>query len=280
MTTGVAVVGDDLAAGLRDRLVGRGHLGRDAAVDLRARVGVEVEAGARLHGRDRVGAGRHGLRLQRLERPRGRRLVRHHAAQVGVQRQRVDGVDAGERARREVDRAAVGAADAPVGRAPAQRHDPAPAGHPQRRVSAHPLAARRAQLDAAAVAAHVVGLARRQPPPPCPHRAGEGGRAAHRLQQHAHALVAVDVPERGARVVVAEDVAVAGAVLREPVGAVLAHAHPVAEAGAADRELRGSDGVPAGTRASRKRVSRGSGRAWKRGRGYVSPTRAMGRSFG
>ena len=94
-----AVVGDDLAARLGDRLVGRGLLGRDAAVDLRARVGVEVEAGARLHRRDRVGARRHGLRLQRLDRPRRRRLVRHHAAQVGVERERVDRVDAGERAR-------------------------------------------------------------------------------------------------------------------------------------------------------------------------------------
>ena len=39
----LAVVGDDLAAGLAHRLVRRGLLGRHAAVDLRARVGVEVE---------------------------------------------------------------------------------------------------------------------------------------------------------------------------------------------------------------------------------------------
>ena len=69
-----ALVGDDLAGGLGDGLVGRVGLHRHAAVDLRARVGVVLEAGAALGAGDGVRARSDRLGLERLERPRGGRL--------------------------------------------------------------------------------------------------------------------------------------------------------------------------------------------------------------
>ena len=104
----LALVGDDLAARVGDGRVGRRGLDPDALVDLRARVGVVVERRA-LGRRDRVRAGRDRLRLQRLGRPRRRRLGGHDALQVVVERDDVGHVEAGEHGRRELEHAAVAA---------------------------------------------------------------------------------------------------------------------------------------------------------------------------
>ena len=101
---GLAVVGDDLAARGGDRVVGRSRLRRHAAVDLRAGVGVLVEARAALGRGDRVGARGHGLRLERLGRPRRRRLARHDARDVVLERDRVDRVEAAEGVGPELER--------------------------------------------------------------------------------------------------------------------------------------------------------------------------------
>ena len=153
-----------------------------------------------------------------------------------------------------VEGAAVGAVDAPVGGAPAQGHHAAAPGHAHGGVGAELLAPRREQLHGRAAPAYGVGLRRRHAAAAGADRAGEGRRPG-RLQQHAHALVRIQAPDRGVRVVVAEDVPVAAAVEREPVGAVLAHPHAVAEARAADRELRrGATAVPAGSRQTRAKA--------------------------
>ena len=107
----LARVGDDLPAGGGDGGVGRLGLRGHAAVDLRARVGVVLEARAGLRGGDRVGARGDGLGLERLGRPRRRRLARHHARDVVLERDRVDRVDAAEGVGPELEDAAV-AADA------------------------------------------------------------------------------------------------------------------------------------------------------------------------
>ena len=121
----LALVGDDLPARVRHRRVGRRLLDPDAAVDLRARVGVVVEVGA-LGRRDRVGARRDRLRTQRLGRPRSGRLGGHDALQVVVEPDDVGHRQALEHRRLELQNAAVRAL------AVQRRHVVEP-GHLQRR---------------------------------------------------------------------------------------------------------------------------------------------------
>ena len=85
-----AVPEEHLAGGRADRPVGRRLLGADAAVDLAARVGVEVEERPRLQRRERVGARDDRLRTQRLGMPVVRHLPRDDPAQVAVERQAID----------------------------------------------------------------------------------------------------------------------------------------------------------------------------------------------
>src|SRR5215211_5047951 len=274
----LALVGDDLARGLRDGLVGRRLLDADAAVDLRAGVGVVLEAVAALGRGDRVRASGDGLRLERLQRPRGGRLDRHDALDVLVQRHGVDRVDA-ERARAQLEDAAVGAARAAVQRA-ALEHDPVCAAVDLQRgaVGAEPLAGRVLQVDLVERAAHdAVRLGRVQRA-----RAGALGArdergAARGLQQHPYGAGRLDGPEAGARVVVGQDVAVAGALLGVAHRAVLAHAHAVAEAGPADREPRGALGARGGEQEADRRENEKSGKSehrWSKRRRYQSRTLA------
>ena len=73
-------------------------------------------------------------------------------------------------------------------------------------------------------------------------RAGERVLALPALQQDADLGVVRELRELRARVVAREDRLVADALQREAVGAVLAHADAVPEAGAADHEPRGGMG--------------------------------------
>ena len=67
----------------------------DAEIDLAACVGIEVEPGTCLANRERVGACRDSLYLQRLREPGVRHLRRHHAEEVSLE---TDGVDRAQRA--------------------------------------------------------------------------------------------------------------------------------------------------------------------------------------
>ena len=69
-------------AGRADGGVRRRLLGLDAAVDLAARVGVDVEGLLRLAAHERVGPRRDGLDLERLGVPVGRHLTRYDSANV------------------------------------------------------------------------------------------------------------------------------------------------------------------------------------------------------
>ena len=95
------------------RLDGRrraGMLAGDAAVDLAAHVGVEVEGLAGDPVRERVRARRDGLRLQRLVGPRARHLLRDDTLEVLLEPDDVDRVELLAR-HRDGDLAAVGPVD-------------------------------------------------------------------------------------------------------------------------------------------------------------------------
>ncbi len=155
----LALVGDDLPVGGRHGGVGARALGGDAPVDLRARVGVLVEAVAERSRarRDRVRAGGDGLGLELLGRPRRRALGADHAAHVGLEVDRVDGVDAAAGGP-QLQRAAV-AAVAHAGHRRAGQEQRAA----RRRLHAHGRRAgeqalrARAQHEPAAAADDVVG---------------------------------------------------------------------------------------------------------------------------
>ena len=140
----LALVGDDLVRGRGDRGVGRRALGGDAAVDLRARVGVVVEAGAGLVRRDRVRARGDGLGLQRLGRPRRRALGGDDAADVVLEADGVDRVQAAE-LRRGAARARRGTAPSARRRraSPARRSAPTTRSGAATVASLRPLAERR-----------------------------------------------------------------------------------------------------------------------------------------
>ena len=156
MVTGWPRVGDDLAGGGLHGGVGAGRLGRDAAVDLRARVGVLVEGGAAGVGRDRVRARGHGLGLERLGRPRRRALARDHAADVVLEVERVDGDQAASPTALIEQRAAVAAVAHAGHRGAVQAQRLADGGVDAQGPGdrAHALAGRVAQLEAGGAAAH------------------------------------------------------------------------------------------------------------------------------
>ena len=167
---------------------------RIAAVDLAARVGVEVEELARLQRRERVGARDDRLRVQRLGMPVVRHLPRHDAAQVAVERELVDD--------REPPAAAVDDERAAVGLAV----------EPQRR-GAGLVAERQLQLARASPATSVCtpGFSIRALPARVDdaerlRRADPDGRAAVG-EQHAH-RAGRDAAQLGAAVVVRQDPAV------------------------------------------------------------------------
>ena len=87
---GLSRVGDDLPGGGRDGGVGGGGFRGDAAIDLRAGVGVDVEAGATGVGGQGVGAAGDSLRLQRRGRPARGHLGSDDAADVALERDALD----------------------------------------------------------------------------------------------------------------------------------------------------------------------------------------------
>ena len=108
---GDALVCGDATARLKDGAVCERVLGRATAVDLRARVGREVEAvcGEATDVADGVCARGDGLRLQRFNfRPAARRkLVRHDAAHVVFERDDVDDRQSAARVREDFEATAV-----------------------------------------------------------------------------------------------------------------------------------------------------------------------------
>jgi hypothetical protein len=96
--------------------------------------------------------------------------------------------------------------------------------------------------EAGAAADDVVGLRRVERLRPEARGAAEQHLVVPALQQDPHLRLGRDLRELRARVVAREDRLVADALQREAVGAVLAHADAVPEAGAADDEARGGMG--------------------------------------
>ena len=231
----------------------------DPAVHLRARVGVLVEArAAGVGGRERVRARGDGLRLERLAAARrratraARRPARSRRAATALTAVSRRTCRAGTRARRGSCRSRA------VDARPRSSNAPATCDAQRRRYVAD--AACRARCSSST------------PPSPCacagtscaPDRAcapparvapRERRRAAAGLQQHADGLRPGRCAQRGARVVVGEDVAVARAVQRVAVGAVLAHPDAVPEAGAADREAARLRGGGAAAAARQRRTA-------------------------
>ena len=188
MTTGLPVVGDDLAAPSRRPPRRSSASRRHPAVDLRARVGVLVEPGRRAcASRARRSAPRRACALSASAGHVDRDLGGHDAADVALEVERVDGHEPGRR-RAHLEHAAVAAvADAVLGAA--QQRERAPgAGEPQRRlVAADDAPARRPQRHDARPAGHGAcrsptasahAIRRRsRRPGPSPSRRSAGARA-------------------------------------------------------------------------------------------------------
>ena len=110
-TRDLAFVESDLTGGRVHRRGRRRRLVRDPEIDLVARVGVEVEAatsGAQV--RERIRAGRDGLRLQRFTCPILRHLGGNDAAKVHVDIDDVDDPDLSRAEFQDAKRAAIAAA--------------------------------------------------------------------------------------------------------------------------------------------------------------------------
>ena len=224
-------------------IAGAGLAG-DPPVDLRARVGIEVEDAVAAAVAQRVGAGDDGLGLERLGGPARRHLGRHDALQVGLQAELVDGEDRAAVVAVQPQHAAVAAVAHAVDRLAADAGRGAAAhAHRGGEPGAGAAAARvdHAQL-AGAVGGERVGAGVAQLQRAAAGGAGAGGAAdlRHpRVAQHdAHARTR-DPADVRARVVVAEDPAeVAALALGVAVGAVLGQPDAVAEAAAVDHVVR------------------------------------------
>jgi hypothetical protein len=220
------VVAEDLVAGRADSAVGGLGLARLAAVDLAPGVVVDVEA-APARRAQRVGPRRHRLRPQRVLRPRGGHLVADHAARVVVQAHLVHHQEAPGLLRHEL--APVGALAIHVDPVPA----PGGAGVPAR---GDPSTARASQDDLRSSVGELIGappakvLAARRASAAEPDRADAGRKQDPYLPAR--------LGDARVAVIVLQDRAVAAAVLRVAVGAVLAHAHAVSEATALDHPAR------------------------------------------
>ena len=206
------------------------RLGGDAAVDLAARVRVEVEA-AGLEVRQRIRAGRDRLGLQRLGRPRVRHLGPDDALQVRLEPDDVDRLELGPGGS-DLDLAAIRAPELERRRA---RTEEERAGQ-RLRLRGRVHLQLQVRVEGRAPGGDVVRLSG------CV-RDGEvrcGGDRELRLplrEQDTHATNGRRA-DRRAGVVVGEDAAVAEPVLRVAVRAVLAHPDTVPPAVAAHSEER------------------------------------------
>ena len=219
--------------GLRtlDQDVIEGLLAGDAEVHLAAHVRVEVERLSLDEVRERVGAGRDGLGLERLLRPRVGHLARDDAFEIALEGDEVDDTD--ERAlRRDLEPSAV---ETPVERQ--RRTLPRPAD--ERRHGGDVAVGRRycqigpqdewARQDPMLRSRAVHDRER--------HRGGDRHRTLPFREQDAH-LLRRRAPELGSGVVVGEDLAVRGAFVGHAEGAVLAHSDTVPPAATGDDEER------------------------------------------
>ncbi len=210
----------------------RGRFGSDAAVDLVGRGRHQVVPGSRMQLREGVRASGHRLRLERGDGPVRGRLGGDDAAEVRVEREAVDDVDA-PAAAPEHERAVVLAAVEGERRAGAvedgdvsegEASSVAPHGEDEPRPDAVRPGRQRPRQALA------VGDADRRG---APH--GDGRHALS--EQHADARLAV-VAHLRARVVVGKDPPVLPAVPRVAVGAPLAQADAVTPAVAGNDQLR------------------------------------------
>ncbi len=240
------LVPDDLVGGGGDGRGRRGRLVLDRPVHLAAGVGVGVEEARRVAGRDGVGAGGDGLRLQRRRRPRCRHLARDDAAQVLLEADHVDAQQARARDQHPERSVPVVAGEADPGGvlelqrpgAGVDRHrgDQAlrhPAGRPADELE---VPGRAAALEMVEARRELLGLAGRVLESHPRRRAEVDGRAGR--EQHPLGHRAVQRPDMGAGEVVAEDLGVAPAVLGVAERAVLGHADAVTPAVAGQREHR------------------------------------------
>ena len=223
----LALVEHDLARGAVDGVARGARLGGDPAVDLAARVRVDVEVTETLHVGQRIGAGHDRLRLERLGGPRVGHLPRHDAPQVLLEADRVhdaDGLAAGH-----LQRAAVVAVAERERRRPGREDERSRqrlGGRGELQLQARPellLAGR--QLVRLAV--RVLDRERRA--------RGDDDALRPGHEQHAHALHRRGA-EVGAGVVVGDDVGGGPAVQGIAVGAVLREPDAVAPAVAGDEE--------------------------------------------
>ncbi len=222
----LALVEEDLAASRFDRRVGGRVLAFQPFVDLAAGVVVDVEEAAADVAGEGDRAHRHGLRLELLGRPGGRHLVRHHAFGVLLEGEGVDDVEAAAAGHR-LERAAEGAVAG-------DRDLARPGGAQFGAAFGQQLAARAAQPHGVADPVRLVVAGRVEFRPAGAGGAAEADVAGAGAEQDADAAGLFEAPDRGPRVVVAEDEAVALAVLGVAVGAVGAHPDPVAEAAPVD----------------------------------------------
>ena len=216
-----AVPQQHLPGGRADRTIGRLGLCGDAAVDLAAGVGVEVEPRPRLQRGERVRACDDGLSAQRLGMPVVRHLPRDDAAQVAVERELVDHHQLAGVAVHDQRTAVRVAVEGQRRRSGLVAEWKAKLRHLAR---GEPLRPRLQRPCLAARVHDAERLARRDP---------DGG--LPRREQHAHPSRRND-PQLGAAVVVSEDPLVPPARLRVAPGAVLAHADAVTPAAAVDHE--------------------------------------------
>ena len=269
MNAGRPPLVQDLPGRRLDRGVGGADLAVDAAVDLRGRgvVDVDVARGAVGALEGGVGAGGDGLGAQGRGLPRREHLARHDAAQVGLERDHVDGVALrrARRRRRRAQRAAVAALPGrghqghrlPTGRqlclagqgAPSA---PAAAAGLVADGAAAPARGRDdAPLDGAGRLVERQGAAGAQAADPQPRTVDhdEVGRGVG-AEQHAHGAAGAARGQAG--VVERQDLLVARPAQGAGLGAVLRH--PVAVAEAVGHELHG--GGPGRPAAGRWRAGR------------------------
>ncbi len=229
----LAAVGDDLALGQSRRPVGARALGADAAVVLRARVGVEVEGLATDVGGERDRASGDGERLQRLQRPFRRHLDGHRAAHVVVDGERVDDVERAGAGGHGLQRAAVGAETLDLDHAGAVGVQTGAAAGEQ-------LAGAGQQSDRGAPRVRPIGKTALEPLPAGRGRVGEGDVGGADVEQDPYQRRPLQPGDLHVAEVVMEDRPVTRPMEAVAVSAVGAQPHPVPEAAAAHDPGHGS----------------------------------------
>ena len=237
---------------------GAGRLARDPAVGLRARVGVHVERLGRSATGERVRPRDHGLRSQRLDRPRRRHLRRHDTVEVALEADVVDDEHVVTRTVQHERIAVAAARHARLGRSEQAQHRAAGEPHRGVQMGSHMTVRgldHRQAIGAPRLEAVLARGVDRHPPPARidRDRRHRHARVRRLLQADAHACAAAGRPA-GARVVLAQDPAVGMARLAGVSHrAVLGEADAVAEAVAGDPVLGASRRDPGGEQRARER---------------------------